>query len=52
MDLNSPLGPDVHPFTGKALRGPGEETKETEGIRHTNDLQTDKEVFRCCDNLS
>ena len=54
VDLNSPLGPDINLFTGKGLRGPGEETKETketEGTRHIDYLQTDKQVFRCCDNL-
>ena len=51
VDLNSPLGPDIfNLFTGKGLRGPGEETKETEGTRHIDYLQTDK-GFRCCDNL-
>lgn len=56
VDLNSPpaAGSDVSLFTaGSGPRGPGEETKEAkevEGTQVIDYLQTDTEVFRCCDN--
>lgn len=55
VDLNSPpTGSDVSLFTaGSGPRGPGEETKEAkeaEGTQVIDYLQTDIEVFRCCDN--